>query len=358
MKAKGKKRQRNIFRRTTILAMIVAFVIGFLAWLIISRLERGVLDVCAMQQDAYVQLVLDQINLSADRNDEEIIDDILGTLDSSSSKYWVFSKGESMLFVKDVVETNKYKGFTTATYYDSPSAKEFLDSLSLNHVRHGTIEIDGKSYIISGVAYSYGGEEYRLCLLTNRTIMLENNAYLRVKSELWVLVLALLLLLIAIPAAYAQKIDTLRREIANNEQTISDLNRGLTKMNDLFANRDWYDTERSLWQFSTLTTFVQRIIQKGFSTVIVAHICCAQEEDREFFLNRAHLTIKKETLRFSGPGNDLILLFVNTEEDEAWLSIVPLLRPGVTLDRRLTVAHTGEELTAAVQKLSEAKVEA
>lgn len=358
MAAGNKKRPRSLFHRTIILMILTAMIAGLLTWLMVSRLEQGVLDVCAVQQDAYVQLLLDQINLQQDRNDKEIIDDILGTLDASSSKYWVFSKGETMLFVKDVLETNKYKGFTTATYYDSASAKEFLGSLQLNHVRHGSIRIDGKPYIASGAAFAYSGAEYRLCLLTNRSIMLENNSYLRVKSELWVVALALLLLLISIPANFARKIDALRKQTEEDVATIAELNRELTAMNDRFTNRDWYDTETSLWQCSALPKFAERMIQRQFSCVTVAHIHCERAEDQKLFLSRAHLMIPKTALRFTGAGNDLILLFLNTEEHEAWRCIVPLLGEHVTLDGRLAVARTGEELTAAVRRFNGVEQEA
>ena len=74
---------------------------GLITYILIGRYEKGIIEVCATQQDAYVQLVLDQINLKDNRDDEEIINDILKTMDSSSNKYWAFSKNQSMLFVKD-----------------------------------------------------------------------------------------------------------------------------------------------------------------------------------------------------------------------------------------------------------------
>lgn len=78
------------------------------AWQI-SSYDKSVLEIYAGQQDAYVQLVLDQINLQANRSDDEIITEILGSLDSSSGKYWTLSKEQALLFVKDVMETNRYK---------------------------------------------------------------------------------------------------------------------------------------------------------------------------------------------------------------------------------------------------------
>lgn len=335
-----------------LLMLAAAIAAGGLAWLIIAQLERGVLDVCAVQQDAYVQLVLDQIELQQGRNDREIIDGILGTLDASSRKYWVFSKGETMLFVKDVVETNKYKGFNTASYYDSASAKAFLDSLQRNYVRHDSIQIDGKSYIASGATFLYSGDEYRLCLLTNRNMLLENNTYLRVKSELWVMVLALLVLLVAVPAILAHRSDILRRKTEQDAAAISGLQKELTALNDRFANRDWYDTQIGLWQQDTLPQFVQRLEKRRFSCVVLGRIHCKTEEAMHSFLRRAQLMIPKTALRFSCGEHDLILLFLNTEEHDAWNCIVPLMGDDISLDGRLAAAHTAEELRSAARQFT------
>lgn len=92
---------------TTICVVAAAALGGLITYILIGRYEKGIIEVCATQQDAYVQLVLDQINLKDNRDDEEIINDILKTMDSSSNKYWAFSKNQSMLFVKDVLETNR-----------------------------------------------------------------------------------------------------------------------------------------------------------------------------------------------------------------------------------------------------------
>ena len=79
--------------------------------------EDSILSIYAEQQDAYVQLVLDQINVLDDRSDEEIVTKILGSLDASSRKYWTLTKNKALLFVKDVTETNRYKGLTSNTFF-------------------------------------------------------------------------------------------------------------------------------------------------------------------------------------------------------------------------------------------------
>ena len=187
---------KQFFALATIIALVLGIAVGYAGWLFIGRFEEGVLDVCADQQDAYVQLVLDQINLKENRDDEEIITGILSSLDASTNKYWTFSRDEAMLFVKDVLETNKYKGFTTATYYVSDSARKFLDDLEINRVIHRTINIEEKTYVASGVVFLYGNAEYRLCLLTNRDVLLDNNEFLRAEVNVGIVFMIAVFLMV------------------------------------------------------------------------------------------------------------------------------------------------------------------
>ena len=102
-RVKKNKKPKNVLVITTIYLICFSVIAGAFAYTRINKYEEGVLEVCATQQDAYVQLVLDQINLKSNRDDEQIINDILGTMNSSSNKYWTFSKNQSILFVKDVL---------------------------------------------------------------------------------------------------------------------------------------------------------------------------------------------------------------------------------------------------------------
>lgn len=351
MELKNAKAHRSLFCRVLILMLLVSAAAALLIWRSLSGLEQGMLEVFATQQDAYVQLVLDQIELQQGRSDNDIITDILSTLDASSSKYWVFSQGDSMLFVKDVVETNKYKGFTTATYYDSPSAKEFLDSLPLGRIQHNSIRISQKSYIASGSRFTYGDQEYRLCLLTNYNMLLENNSYLRVKSELWALALVVLVLLISIPAILAWKLDKLRTKQKQCNDKMAGLRRSLTSMNERFANRDWYGPANSLWQNQALPVFAQRLTQRGFSCATIAHLHFNSQEERLHFLNTAALTLPKAALRFSGAGYGLVLLFINQDKQTVLNTAEPLLKQYAMPENALTEIHTPQQLTASIAQL-------
>ncbi|MBO5620161.1 MAG: hypothetical protein J5959_00855, partial [Butyrivibrio sp.] len=163
-KKSGEK--KNYISVSLVLLIMTVIVAGLvvLTYFEMHRYEEGILDVCATQQDSYVQLVIDQINLKENRTDQEIIESILSTLDSSSNRYWTFSKEQTMLYVKDALETNRYQALTADSYYTTDSANVFIANLMVNKVIHERIELEGKDYIASGALFQYGGDEYRICL--------------------------------------------------------------------------------------------------------------------------------------------------------------------------------------------------
>ena len=211
---------RSIAAVTVLVAVLVTAGFGLFSLFQIRYYESSVLEIYADSQDAYVQLVLEQINLLEERSDEEIVTNILGTLDSSSNRYWTFSSEETMIFVKDVAETNRYKGFTTSTYYVSEEANRFINNLSNNKVSHDIIPINSKEYVISGTEFYYNDSEYHICLLTNPDTVLEHNVYLNAKINLSIAVMAVLLLfllsVVIMTIMYEGKYAALVREKKSN----------------------------------------------------------------------------------------------------------------------------------------------
>lgn len=327
--ARGKKKRgtgsRRIFLATMILMPLIAAAgIGF-SYFQMARVERGLLDVCAVQQDAYVNLVLDQINLKENRDNEEIVTRILGSLDASANKYWVFSEEQVMLFVKDVLETNKYKGFTADAYFVTDSAQEFIDSLESNRVIHRSIKLNDKDYVASGVLFSYGGKEYRLCLLTNRSVLLDNNNFLGAKTELWLMILFALGALMVIPMFLAMELWSLEKKRLAQEDALREMSESLVKMNERLANQDLHDTRENLWKREALPEFLESLQKKGVEPVVLMRIHCPGPEERQKFLALSRYLLDRNVLRFEDEGNDLTLLFVGVEHDAAYLNVAPIL---------------------------------
>lgn len=334
VKNKKGTRPRHIFLATMILMPLIAAAgLGF-AWFQMDRLEQGLLDVCAVQQDAYVNLVLDQINLKENRDNEEIVTRILASLDASANKYWVFSEEKAMVFVKDVLETNKYKGFTADSYFTSDSGREFIDGLETNRVIHRNIELNGKDYVASGVLFSYGGRDYRLCLLTNRAVLLDNNNFLGAKTELWLMILFSLGALLVVPMFLAMELWDLEKKRKALEGDLREMSGSLVKMNERLANQDLHDTRENLWKREALPEFVESLQKKGVAPVVLMRIHCPGPEERQKFLELSQYLLDRNVLRFEDEGDDLDLLFVGVEHDAAYLNVAPIL------SREVYVAET------------------
>lgn len=320
--AKSKKRARkkkdgSIMITTTVYVLcFVLIMIGFSFWQF-YRMEKGVLDVCAAQQDAYVQLVIDQINLKENRDNEEIVTGILGTLDASSNKYWTFSHDQAMLFVKDVLETNKYKGFTTATYYNSASAQSFLDGLDINHVTHAEITVDEKRYLASGVKFDYGGEEYRLCLLTNRSVFLDNNSFLEAETQLLLIIAVILIVTMVVSMGMASRIRKLQKVNEENAVVIFQQNEGLMTLNAMLSDRNLHDSRNNLWNASMLHGFLEKLAQRDVDPVTLVRISFTKEKSQRRMLDRAKYMLDSNTLRFRIDDRTLIFVFVQVEPDDA-----------------------------------------
>ncbi|MBR3518030.1 MAG: hypothetical protein IKO10_17140 [Lachnospiraceae bacterium] len=330
--------RKHYFGTVAVGACLTGLILLFMFWRFMDQYEEGVLEVCAEQQDAYVQLVLDQIYIRNNRSDASIIEEILGSLDASTNKYWTFSKEETMLFVKDVTETNKYKGFTTATYYISDSASEFLKELSLNSVTHGRITIEDRKYVASGVIFEYNGAEYRLCLLSNEEVFLDNNAFLGGRINIS-LCYALAIVVLAVGAMlFAHRIGKLRDEINDKDAMMVDLNSSIAKLNDKLLVKSTYDMRRTLFQESMLADFLDRIVRKNVWPISFALLNCANEGS---FLEQAQLVLDRSVLRFRLTGEQaytnaavsgqILLVFLNCDQRKAFTHLRPLINVSVTV---------------------------
>ncbi len=295
---KGRKKIKRVnawMVITTVLLLVI--VIAFLSWTQLKRYERGILSVYARQQDGYVQLVLDQINLQENRDSEEIIENILGTLDTSDSHYWTLSEKNSLIFVKDVLETNRFKGFTTETYYQSESADAFLKNLQENRVTHGFIEINSRGYVASGVNYTYNGKSYRMCLLTGEASILDQNDYLNAKICLTLLVVTGFFIIIiggiflVIQAEHWYKrYDEADKECRSLAKTVEELNRELTQ-------KMMYDSEYMAFKAKVLPNLLRKMEQKNIWPLEMTVVKVPEGYKRRFFFAEAQILFSEKTIR-------------------------------------------------------------
>lgn len=316
---------QNGGKHTTAARVWISVVI--IAYIVISAIlivynshknDMSILDVYAEQQDAYVQLVLDQINIQSDKNDDELINDILGSLDSSNRKYWTLSKDDAILFVKDVLETNRYKGITTESYYVSASAAEFLDGLVLNRVTHGVIDIEDSMYVASGVVFEYNGSQYRICLLTNRTVVLDNNSFMSAKIALYVISGSTLLVLLLAVIGMMFSLNRASAENGRLEKRVSEQNLLIESLNRQIRNYELYNSKDNVFDARLIPQFTKRLREKQGTRVIYSELSFENPAQKLDFLARAQVLLDKRALRFDTEKEDeLVILFVNYTKDEA-----------------------------------------
>ena len=325
---------------TTICVVIAAAACGWLSYIQINRYEKGILEVCATQQDSYVQLVLDQINLKENRDDQDIINDILKTMDASSNKYWVFSRNQSMLYVKDVMETNRYKEVSADTYYNSKASKEFMDSLQVNHIQHSIVNVDNKTYLMSGVLFKYADQNYKLCLMTEKSVLLDNNTYLGIKVQMETFVIVILMALVLIAVIYAFIIRRSAIRLDEREADVKALSRGLAKVNEMLADKDLHDTHNNVWKQKAIVPFMKKLIERNIMPVTFARVECENKESRNKFLGRAVYVLDRDVIRFEYGDSDIILLAVNVSEAQLKYNLGVLEDKDVKVQRVMLIDNS------------------
>lgn len=340
---KAKSPARGVVGKVFALVFTLSVGLGVLSIIQAIDIERGILEVCATQQDGYVQLVLDQINLKENRDDEEIISDILETMDASSNKYWVFSRDQTMLFVKDVMETNRYKGFSATSYWGTADAQSFLDSLQLGEVKHDYIELDGIEYLASGSVFTYEDRDYRLCLLTNRAALLDNNEYLGARSRLSVVMMVGLGLLLIIPMVLAFEIARERKRLAAEHETLVETSTKLHEASERLSHPEVYDTRTRVWSDSAFDQFVGKLLERGESGAHIAQIVCDDKESRDEFFMRASIMLDRTVIRFEMADTIAALLFVTSDPDSIVSQLEPLLDERTRIGAIVPVAPSKEE---------------
>lgn len=308
MKKTNKKPHALFYTCISMIAVAAVLITGMI--FAFHSYEKGLLEVCADEQDGYVQLVVDQIQLNSERSNDEIIRDILDTLDSSSGRYWTFSENENILFVKDVLETDKYKDVSADTYYNSDSAREFLHDLSDQTIRHDEIEIGGTRYIASGTSFQYQNQTYRLVLLINETIFLDNNVYLGARISLITIAGIGIVLMVIVPMVLAWSNDKAQRKLNETEEDNIELRQKLMTSGERNLLKQLYTDEGGVWDISLEEMCLNKLKKRGVPQAAVAVFRFADESEKNDFLRNGSRMIQSKFLYF-GDQNELDLLFVN-----------------------------------------------
>lgn len=309
MASKTKKRFHLSTGVVAVAAVAIALAVAVFMWLQLVRYEDNLLEIFAKQQDQYIQLAVDQINLEQGRADEDIIDKVLGSISGSASQYWTLSKKNSLIFVKDVTDSSRYRGFSTKTYYATDSAAAFVAGLSEGRVDHAIIQIDDNEYIASGTVFSYGDNAYRLCLLTGKHVVIDQNAYLAARVNVGVTISMVLVGFVVACVGMSLRNDSINRRLQASESDNRELRRTVERLNNEIMERRHFDTEHSLFSISQLPTLLEKLGPAGKLPATLVSLSIESVLDRDAFLDKAAPVFDNSVVRFAG-GSMLVLVFI------------------------------------------------
>lgn len=337
------------FKTLAALVILLILVLLGVAAYQLHRYDEGVLSIYADQQDGYVELVMEQVALrDPDATDSQIIQEILGTLDASSGKYWTLSKDDYLVFVKDVLETNRYKGFTTNTYYVDQNAEDYLNSLRRNWVTHRMIHMNGDRYIASGVEFLYDNTPYRICLLTNADVVLNNNDFLSAKITIVIMLILVFVIALVTFMSLAVVLDKQRAKAEELDEHIVRQNLKIDELDQEVLHMEQYSTRWNSYRESVLPTFLEKLRERNAFPLSLKKIVFDKAASREEFLEHAQMLLDKKVLRFTmDKDNELLLLFIKYSEseiDEAIKRIQIYGRMDIVKEQRISTASEMDEL--------------
>lgn len=313
----------------TVFVLIFAIAVGVVSWFQLKGYEEGIMEVYSLQQDGYVQLVLDQINLEKHRQNDEIIRNILGTLDASSNKYWTLAQDDALVFVRDVMETNRYRGFSSATYYESSQAREFLDNLQVDRVTHSIIEMNGRRFVASGARFPYRGNQLQVTLLTSADSVLDQNAYLNAKINISILALIELFVLVLTTVGLAALTQKWKKNCARVEKENNSLRLTVEKCNEIVNKRDLYDTRQMLFQRDALDVLLTKLEEHNAWPVHFVLIGCDTDIDQRRFLYESQIMMDRSFFRVLMEPRQLLLIGIKVPTAADQVVLAAIRQPGI-----------------------------
>lgn len=301
------KRKNPVKTAVAAAAACMLVLLGFLG--LMKRYEDGILDINARQQDGYVKLVYDQIQLQKDASSDEIVSDILSSLNASSSRYWAFSDDGSIVFVKNVLETGNYQYVSMERYFEDHGSSDYLSTLHEGVVSHQILGFDDGRYVASGIRFSCSGKNYSLVLLTSVDSILENNAFLEAKTELYALIIIALIVLylyiVGTAIAYNRVYDRAEASAADEKQ----LRLQIASDHEAAIRKDALDPRRNIFSISSLRHALDRLSsrEEAFPLSLLVFYY-GSEAERNRFLSDLYKVIDQKDILFDDPDNKMLVM--------------------------------------------------
>lgn len=334
---------------------MIFFSIGADAFIIyqLENYETRFLEIYGSEQDGYVNVVLQQINRLGENATEEDITEIISSLDATASRYWTLSKEDSILFVKSVTETNRYKGFTDGTYYATETASEFMESLGVNQVGHKVIYLNEDRFVASGMIFHWKGEQYRICLLTYDRAILEDNVLLECKNSIIIILSMVLALLVVLSMVMSRIISRQRRSLQAGEERVIWQNQQIQRLDEQLKRENAFSASKHVFQGSALNEFLDALDERNVRPLHFAVFEAGSKEVRDEFFEHMQVVLDNRVLRFSMDRRLVLLVFAKYERRVSDRMIESLEGWNIRLLANLYCKDNMESYRAQFQKLWE-----
>ncbi|MCI8300611.1 MAG: hypothetical protein HFI69_09705 [Lachnospiraceae bacterium] len=310
------KRRLNFFL-ITVFVMFFSIAADVFVVCQLENYETRFLELYGAEQDGYVNIILAQINALGDQATEQDITDIISSLDGSASRYWTLSKGDSILFVKSVTETNRYKGFAEGTYYASETASEFMNSLGSNQAGHKIIYLDRDRFIASGMVFDWQDEQYRVCLLTYDKVILEDNILLECKNAIIIVLSMVLALLVILSMVMSRRLGRQERQLAEQEKHVVWQNKQLALLDEQLKREYAFSASKNVFKPVVLEEFLAKLDEKNVSPLHFALFKASSVKARDQFFEHMQLVLDNRVLRFSMDDQYALLIFAGYEKKDS-----------------------------------------
>lgn len=309
------KKRRSSAKNITVV-LFVAIAISLFGFYEIKEYKDSVLDIYAQQQDAYVELVLDQINRYPSESDDAFISEILGSLNQSTNEYWTLAKNEQLLYVKDVMESNRYKGYSDDSYYISDSAKSFIENLKVNRITHAKINMDGERYVASGTKFLYKGTEYKICLLTYDKVILENNSFFQAQITISITIFGLVLLLLVTVMVFMETSARQKHRIEHLLERIQKQNLTIEELADQLAIETTYSASDNMFHVNALVTFLEKLEKRRVEPIMLVMIKQSSKIKEEQIVLECNQKLGKKYLKFKLGAEAYLFIFLEMSRKE------------------------------------------
>lgn len=299
----------------TVVVMFIAIAADVFIFYQIENYETRFLEIYGSEQDAYVKVILDQINCLEEQGTSEDITEIISTLDATASRYWTLSKGDSILFVKGDAETKRYKGFANNTYYMTETASAFMDSLGVNEVNHRIIYLNDDRFIASGMIFDWQGEQYSICFLTYDRVVLQDNILLECKTLMIIIFSVVLAALIIFSLIMSGKIHRQADFIDKQEERVVWQDQEIGYLDGQLKREYAFSVIRYVFKRAMLDEFLAALDDKDVYPLHFAVFQTESKEAREEFIDRMQTMLDNRVLRFTMDEHLMLLIFLKYQRE-------------------------------------------